>query len=115
MRTFPATDYSGTAIPTAAVDIVCLGGQFGTTMQISPRFLADITPAAGTLEAPIINISQVGGTVSLSGAAVAGATSYRGEAADDPYGTFTELSTTTNLFYSGAATAKKFYRVIAIN
>jgi len=115
MRTFPATDYSGTAIPTAAVDIVCLGGQFGTTMQISPRFLADITPAAGTLEAPIINISQVGGTVSLSWAAVAGATSYRVEAADDPYGAFTELSTTTNLFYSGAATAKKFYRVIAIN
>ncbi len=115
LRTFPSTDYSGTAIPTAPVDIVCLGGQYGTGMQISPRFLADITPAAGTLEAPIINISQVGGTVSLSWAAVAGATSYRIEAADDPYGTFTELSTTTNLFYSGAADAKKFYRVIALN
>lgn len=115
MRTFPATDYSNTAIPTAPVDIVCLGGQFNTTMQISPRFLADITAAAGTLEAPIINISQVGGTVSLSWAAVAGATSYRIEAADDPYGTFTELSTTANLFYSGAATAMKFYRVIALN
>lgn len=115
MRTFPATDYSNTAIPTTPVDIVCLGGQYGTGMQISPRFLADITPAAGTLEAPIINISQVGGTISLSWAAVAGATSYRIEAADDPYGTFTELSTTTNLFYSGAAVAKKFYRVIALN
>ncbi len=115
LRTFPAADYAGTAVPATPVDVVCLGGQFGTTMQFSPRFLADITPAAGTLEAPIINISQVGGSVSLSWAAVAGATSYRVEAADDPYGAFTELSTTTNLFYSGAATAKKFYRVIAIN
>ena len=115
MRTFPATDYSNTAIPTTPVDIVCLGGQFGTTMQFSPRFLADITAAAGTLEAPIINISQVGGNISLSWAAVAGASSYRIEASNNPYSGFTTVTTTTNLFYSGAATAMKFYRVIALN
>jgi len=115
LRTFPAADYAGTAVPATPVDVVCLGGQFGTTMQFSPRFLADITPAAGTLEAPIINITQVGGTISLSWEAVAGATSYRVESSNDPYTGFTPLTTTTNLFYSGAATPLKFYRVIALN
>lgn len=115
MRTFPNTDYAGTAIPTDPVDIICLGGQFNETMQFSPRFLADITPAAGILEAPIVNISQVDGTINLSWSAVNGATNYRVESADDPYGTWSTITTTTNLFYSGTATDKKFYRVIAIN
>ena len=115
MRTFPGADYAGTPIPTDPVDIVCLGGQYNDTMQFSPRFLADITPAAGILEAPIVNISQVGGTINLSWNAVSGATNYRVESADDPYGTWTTVTTTSNLFYSGAAANKKFYRVIAIN
>lgn len=115
MRTFPNADYAGTPIPTDPVDIVCLGGQYNDTMQFSPRFLADITPAAGILEAPIVNISQVGGTINLSWNAVSGATNYRVESADDPYGTWTTVTTTSNLFYSGAAANKKFYRVIAIN
>jgi len=97
------------------VDIICLGGQFNETMQFSPRFLADITPASGILEAPIVNISQVDGTINLSWSAVNGATNYRVESADDPYGTWTTVTTTTNLLYSGTATDKKFYRVIAIN
>lgn len=43
IRTFPATDYSNTAIPSGSVDIVCLVGQYNTTMQISPRFLSDFS------------------------------------------------------------------------
>jgi hypothetical protein len=115
MRTFPGADYAGTTIPTDPVDIICLGGQYNDTMQFSPRFLADITPAAGILEAPLVNISQVAGTINLSWIAVNGATNYRIESADDPYGTWTTVTTTANLFYSGAAASKKFYRVIAIN
>ena len=115
MRTFPNADYAGTAIPTDPVDIVCLGGQYNVTMQFSPRFLADITPAAGILEAPIVSISQVGGTINLSWNQVPGATNYRIESADDPYGTWSTVTTTPNLFYSGAAVSKKFYRVIATN
>ncbi len=45
MRTFPATDYSGTPIPTDPVNIICLGGQYNATMQFSPRFLADFESA----------------------------------------------------------------------
>jgi len=115
MRTFAGTDYSGTAIPTAPVDIVCLGGQYGTTMQISPRFLADFSPASGTLEAPILQITQAGGNVTLTWSAVTGATNYRVESSDNPYAGFALVTTTSNLTYSGAATTKKFYRVIAIN
>ncbi|HNV62681.1 MAG TPA: chitobiase/beta-hexosaminidase C-terminal domain-containing protein, partial [Candidatus Cloacimonas acidaminovorans] len=115
MRTFPNADYAGTAIPTDPVDIVCLGGQYNDTMQFSPRFLADITPAAGILEAPIVNISQVAGMINLSWNQVPGATNYRIESADDPYGTWSTVTTTPNLFYSGAAVSKKFYRVIATN
>jgi len=115
MRTFAGTDYSGTAIPTAHVDIVWLGGQYGTTMQISPRFLADFSPASGTLEAPILQITQAGGNVTLTWSAVTGATNYRVESSDNPYAGFALVTTTSNLTYSGAATTKKFYRVIAIN
>jgi hypothetical protein len=41
LRTFPGTDYSLTPIPTVPQNITCLVGQFNTSMQISPRFLAD--------------------------------------------------------------------------
>jgi hypothetical protein len=47
LRTFPATDYSGTPIPGYPVNITCLVGEYNTAMQISPRFLADIV-SAGT-------------------------------------------------------------------
>lgn len=43
LRTFPSTDYSNTAIPVGPIDMVCLVGQFNTSMQVSPRFLADFT------------------------------------------------------------------------
>jgi hypothetical protein len=115
MRTFPATDYSSTAIPTVAQDIICLVGEFSGTMQISPRFLSDFSNhAGGTLEAPIVSISVVGNTINLSWDAVAGATSYRVEGSSDPYGTFTPVTTVTGTAYNGAAEGMKFFKVIAI-
>jgi len=115
MRTFPATDYSSTAIPTVAQDIICLVGEFSGTMQISPRFLSDFSNhAGGTLEAPIVSINVVGNTINLSWDAVAGATSYRVEGSSDPYGTFTPVTTVTGTAYNGAAEGMKFFKVIAI-
>ncbi len=115
MRTFPATDYSGTAIPTVAQDIICLVGEFNSAMQISPRFLSDFSNhAGGTLEAPIVSISVVGNTINLSWDAVAGATSYRVEGSSDPYGTFTPLATSPNTSWTGTAEGMKFFKVIAI-
>lgn len=115
MRTFPATDYSSTAIPTVAQDIICLVGEFNSAMQISPRFLSDFSNhAGGTLEAPIVSINVVGNTINLSWDAVAGATSYRVEGSSDPYGTFTPVTTVTGTAYNGAAEGMKFFKVIAI-
>jgi hypothetical protein len=37
-------DYIGTAIPTTPQNMIALVGRFGTTMQITPRYSADITP-----------------------------------------------------------------------
>ncbi len=113
MRTFASTDYVGSAIPTVATDIICLVGEFSGTMQISPRFLSDMTPSA-SLNAPVVTITHSGANVTLSWPAVAGATSYRIEASDDPYGTFTTVTTTSSLTWSGAAASYKFFKVIAI-
>lgn len=117
MRTFPNTDYSGTPIHTETVNITCLVGQYNTNMQISPRFLADFEVAGGTLDAPVVTISRVGSDIQLTWADVDGATSYRVEAASDPYGTYTTLGTTTDISYTiqNPTEAMKFFRVIAIN
>lgn len=56
---FAESDYIGTTIPAAAQNMVALVGQFGTAMQITPRNLADMTPAS----APLLTISPT----SLSG------------------------------------------------
>ena len=117
MRTFPNTDYSGTPIHTVPVNITCLVGQYDANMQISPRFLADFEVAGGTLDAPVVTISRVGSDIQLTWADVDGATSYRVEAASDPYGTYTTLGTTTDISYTiqNPTEAMKFFRVIAIN
>ena len=48
--------------------------------------------------------------------AVSGATSYRVEASNDPYGTYTTLGSTSDLSYNFTPTEDmKFFRVIAIN
>ena len=116
MRTFPATDYSGTPIPTTTQNITCLVGQFGTTMQVSPRFLADFEAAGGPLATPEVSIMYVGGGIQLDWEAIPGAVSYRIEHSDNPYTGFTTLDSTPNdyyIFLPAAGTMKKFYRVIA--
>ncbi len=55
LRTFANTDYANTPIPVVAVDLICLVGQFGTDMQVSPRFLSDIQFAGGGTS--VINLS----------------------------------------------------------
>lgn len=69
----------------------------------------------GGLEAPVVFISRSGSTVMLSWTAVSGATSYRVEAANSPYGPFTGVQTTSGLSYSAVTAGFKFFRVIAIN
>lgn len=114
MRTFPATDYSGTAIPAALNSLTCLVGEYLAAMQVSPRFLADFELPGG-LDVPIVQIVEATGSVTISWAAVSGATSYRVEWASNPYGTFQPLGTTTDLFYNDTTAGMKFYRVIAVN
>lgn len=115
LRTFPATNYAGEPIPTTPQDIVCLGGQFGTAMQFSPRFLSDFSEASGTIVSPVVTISEAGGTVTLNWAAVDGASTYRIEHSDTINSVdFTLVTTTPLLTWNGTATSKKFYRVIAV-
>ncbi len=54
LRTFPNAEYSNTPIPTAAVHLVCLVGQYQDTMQVSPRFLADFESTTG-VAAPVFD------------------------------------------------------------
>ncbi|GAB1468915.1 hypothetical protein MASR2M64_16790 [Candidatus Cloacimonadota bacterium] len=120
MRTFPTTDYSSTAIPVAPVDLVCLVGQFGTTMQVSPRFLADFEVAGGTLDTPVVVITQVGTDVVLTWEPITGAATYRVESSSDPYAadidwtTETDADNTDETCTISASADKKFYRVIAL-
>ncbi len=120
MRTFPSTDYSGTPIPDYTVDLICLVGEFSGTMQISPRFLSDFSPAGGTLEAPAnLVISAVGNDIVITWDNDMAATSWTVWSADDAYGTFNLRSTvfTNSCTLSGEAGmyGKRFYYVIANN
>lgn len=68
------------------------------------------------LDTPIVTILHNGNNVELSWIAITGASSYRIESSDDPYGTFTQIgSTTVNTNISISATdTQKFFRVIAL-
>lgn len=117
MRTFGSTDYNSTPIPVDPVNITCLVGEFSTGMQISPRFLADFEAAGGELLPPQnVTISMEGTTVTIEWVAPDGATSYIVEVADDAYGEYSELTTTSNTSYSFTVgtSAQKFYRVRAV-
>lgn len=115
LRTFVGTDYANTPIPADAVNLICLVGQFGTGMQVSPRFLSDIEATGGILDTPMVQIALSGSNVELTWAPITGASGYRIESADDPYGNFSLVTTTVNPYHSVAASsAKKFYRVIAL-
>jgi len=115
LRTFPDADYATTTIPATPVNITCLGGQFGDAMQFSPRFLTDIEAAGGTLDTPVVVITQDGTDVVLTWGEITGATGgYRIESSDEPYTGFTTVTTTSLLTWSGTAVSKKFFRVIAL-
>ena len=116
LRTFPGADYAGTAIPTDPVNLTCLVGQFNDTMQIGHRFLSDIEEIGGQLASPVVDLSLMDNMLYLDWNAVSGASSYRVEAADDPYAaTFSVLGTTTDPgMLITPSSAKKFYRVIAL-
>lgn len=114
LRTFVNTDYAGTDVPTDPVTLTCLVGQFNATMQIGHRFLSDIQITGGQLASPELSITLEDGDIVLTWNDIDGAASYRIESADDPYGTFTEVTSTTQITHSiPASAAKKFYRVIA--
>jgi hypothetical protein len=116
LRTFPGADYAGTAIPTDPVNLTCLVGQYNDTMQIGHRFLSDIEEIGGQLASPVVDLSLMDNMLYLDWNAVSGASSYRVEAADDPYAaTFSVLGTTTDPgMLITPSSAKKFYRVIAL-
>ena len=116
LRTFPSADYAGTAIPTDPVNLTCLVGQYSDTMQIGHRFLSDIEEIGGQLASPVVDLSLMDNMLYLDWNAVSGASSYRVEAADDPYAaTFSVLGTTTDPgMLITPSSAKKFYRVIAL-
>ncbi len=114
LRTFVNTDYAGTDVPTDPVTLTCLVGQYNATMQIGHRFLSDIQISGGQLASPELSITLEDGDIVLTWNDIDGAASYRIESADDPYGTFTEVTSTTQITHSiPASAAKKFYRVIA--
>jgi hypothetical protein len=69
----------------------------------------------GALDSPVVTIVHTGNNVDLTWTAITGASSYRIESSDDPYGTFTLVGTTNNTSYGIPATpAKQFFKVIAI-
>ncbi|MDD2423799.1 MAG: lamin tail domain-containing protein [Candidatus Cloacimonetes bacterium] len=72
--------------------------------------------SGGDLDTPVVTIVRNGNNVDLSWTAITGASSYRIESSDDPYGTFTQVgSPTANTTISIPATpAMKFFKVIAI-
>ncbi len=114
LRTFPGTDYSGTPIPVDPVNVIGLVGQYNATMQISPRFLADFEAAAGPLAPPVPVITQATGMITVSWAAVDGATNYEVYGSDNPYSGFGLLTTTAATSYSTGAVNMKFFYVRAI-
>ena len=102
-----SSSFSSTAIQ-SSVSISGLSRNRGT-LEI------DLLQAPQSLGTPIVSIQQNGSNITLSWAAVNGATSYRIEASDNPAGTFASLGTTANLYYNHSTSLKKFYRVIALN
>lgn len=113
MRTFADTDYANTPIPQTPVNVTALVGQFYQAMQISPRFLSDFEAGTPALDAPELVISEAGDEITVSWAAVTGATNYKVYGSDDPYGGFTLLQSSSALSYSETAGSKRFYYVIA--
>jgi hypothetical protein len=113
--TFYDVDYIGMPVPTGLWNIIGIPNSRVIEGNLfTARFWADFSSAGIVLPAPVVTILVEDNTIILSWEQILGATSYRIEAADDPYGTFTLVETTTNLNVSYPAFPRKFYRVIAI-
>ncbi|MCB5245421.1 MAG: chitobiase/beta-hexosaminidase C-terminal domain-containing protein, partial [Candidatus Cloacimonetes bacterium] len=113
--TFYDVDYIGMPVPTGLWNIIGIPNSRVIEGNLfTARFWADFSSAGIVLPAPVVTILVEDNTIILSWEQISGATSYRIEAADDPYGTFTLVETTTNLNVSYPAFPRKFYRVIAI-
>ena len=113
--TFYDVDYIGMPVPTGLWNIIGLPNSRVVEGNLfTARCWADFSSAGVTLLAPVVTISVQDNNIILSWEPVTGATSYRIEAADDPYETFGQVEITTNNSVSYPASPKKFYRVIAI-
>jgi hypothetical protein len=113
--TFYDVDYIGMPVPTGLWNIIGIPNSRVVEGNLfTARCWADFSSAGVTLPAPVVTISVQDNNIILSWEPVTGATSYRIEAADDPYGTFGQVEITTNNSVSYPASPKKFYRVIAI-
>ncbi len=117
LRTFPNTDYANIPISLTPINLVCLVGQFGTTMQVSPRFLSDFETEIEELETPVVTITLSNNNVELNWAVIANATSYKVWQSDDPVTGFEVLdaNVTINQKTIPASAAKKFFYVTAHN
>ncbi|MFO7660853.1 MAG: hypothetical protein R6V77_08065, partial [Candidatus Cloacimonadaceae bacterium] len=74
------------------------------------QILSGITPPL------FVNIYKSGLTIYLNWSLVLNATSYRVEGSDNPYSGFVPVATVpSNSWSTSASSAKKFYRVIALN
>ncbi|MCB5271802.1 MAG: agmatine deiminase family protein [Candidatus Cloacimonetes bacterium] len=77
-------------------------------------FVASVTDS-GSLDAPVVTITQNGSNRILTWEAITGATSYRVESSDDPYTNFSLAGSTANTTYSVPATpTRRFFRVFAV-
>lgn len=113
--TFYDVDYIGMPVPTGLWNIIGIPNSRVVEGNLfTARCWADFSSAGVTLPAPVVTISVQDNNIILSWEPVTGATSYRIEAADDPYGNFGQVEITTTHSVSYPASPKKFYRVIAI-
>ncbi len=84
--------------------------------KLEPRDAADITTCTTGIDAPVVSIAYIGGLVSLSWDAVAGATDYIVYTSAEGYAGW-DAGTSTGGATSLAmpATGKTFFRVVAVN
>jgi len=109
----PATDNN----PNFKVRIVLTGGTFATGNNRFDNIKIFGTPTGAALDPPQnVQISIVGANVQITWNAVTGATGYRIEASNDPYGIFTPIDTigAVTLWSTAVSANYRFYRVVAI-
>jgi hypothetical protein len=85
--TFYDVDYIGMTVPTGLWNIIGIPNSRVIEGNLfTARCWADFSSAGIVLPSPVVNISVQNNIITLSWEPVTGATSYRIEAADDPYG-----------------------------